>query len=196
MILYPTETIYALGVHAFVEAEIAKLFQLKGREGGKPVSLLVRDIEDIARYAELGDRARQIAARFLPGPLTLVLPAKAEAARLPVVAPDGTLSFRISSDPLAQQLIAEFMATHGAPLTCTSANVSGQPSPASVPDILKQFQVHDRDLSVVDRIVDDGPRIGTPSTVVRVVNNEVIVHRVGSISHSAILGTFKTISHD
>jgi len=53
MILYPTETIYALGVNAFAEGELDKLFALKGREANKSVSVLVRDLADVERYGIL-----------------------------------------------------------------------------------------------------------------------------------------------
>ena len=124
MIIYPTETIYGLGVNALDEVDMVELFAMKGRPDGKGVSWLVRDIHDIERYAKVSDTARNIIEKYLPGPVTVVLPAGDEVARHPNVV-DGCLSFRISSDKVAQKLITDFMAEHNAPLTCTSANVSG-----------------------------------------------------------------------
>ncbi len=185
MILYPTETIYALGVNAFDEAELRKLYAFKGRDEGKPVSLLVRSIADIEQYGELSSRARRIAEAFLPGSLTLVVPAWAGVPRGPVYH-DGTLSFRISPDPQAQKLIAEFMEEHNSPLTCTSANVSDMPTLPTPEEILKQFTLAGRETIAIDRSIDDGPRSGMASTVVRVVGDEVTIHRAGAISEADI----------
>src|SRR5690606_3322298 len=118
MILYPTETLYALGVHALDARALSQLFILKERDRSKAASWLVRDIADIEKYAEMPPRARVIAERFLPGSLTLVLQARVNISDQ-FVANDRTVAFRISSDPVAQKLITDFMEVHDAPLTCT-----------------------------------------------------------------------------
>ncbi|MEM9336576.1 MAG: L-threonylcarbamoyladenylate synthase [Patescibacteria group bacterium] len=184
MILYPTETIYALGANALDDAAIESLNFLKGRGEEKFLSWLVRDIEDIAQYGELSSKAAEIASQFLPGPLTLVLPAK-ENIPPDLRGPDNTVSFRISPDPIAQQVIAEFMEQHNAPLTCTSANVSGLATEQTPEAILKQFG--DK-ASLIDKVVDDGPRSGQPSTVIKVVDDDIEIIREGAISAHAILG--------
>ena len=181
MILYPTETIYALGVNAFDNDAVDRLTRLKGRGGEKFMSVLVRDIEDIDRWAELSTTARAIAEQFLPGPLTLVLPSKLTNGLR--VAPDGFLRFRMSPDPVAQQTIADFMSEHDAPLTCTSANLSGLEPQPTVPDILAQLGERADQL---EQIIDDGPRSGLPSTVVRVVGDEITIHREGAIPTDAV----------
>ena len=185
MILYPTETIYGLGVNVLDDAALAALFQLKGRDERQTVSWGVRDLAAIETYAEVSESARRLVEAFLPGPLTLVLPA---AANVPLdrQAPDRTVGFRIPGDAVAQQTIADFMATHGAPLTCTSANVSGEAVPETPAAILEQFTAAGRDTSVITQVVDDGPRYGVPSTVVRVVGEDITVHREGAISAAAI----------
>lgn len=174
MILYPTETVYGLGVHALDDAALSKLYTLKGRDAAKSVSWLVRDIADIERFAYLSARARAIAERFLPGPLTLVLPVRNATDAVS----QSTIGFRISTDPIAERLIAEFMEEHDAPLTCTSANVSGMPTMPTPIEILAQFG---EKASEIDRVLDGGPRTGISSTVVRVVNDEVVIHREGAI---------------
>ena len=188
MILYPTETIYALGVNALDEAAVVRLYELKGRGSEKGASWLVRDIEDIARYGELTPLATAIAERFLPGPLTLVLRARDTVPR-PLRGPNDTVSFRISPDPQAQVLIAEFMSEYDAPLTCTSANRSGEPTLRTPSDILKQFGER---VTMIERIVDDGERSGTPSTVVRVIEDTVEVLREGAVPGKEILAVSMT----
>lgn len=178
MILYPTETIYGLGVNAHDRAAVDELFAFKGREGGKAVSWLVRDIVDIERYANVSDATKQLLAQYLPGPVTFVLSANKQYERYSLQ-DDETLSFRISSDSVTQQLIADYMAEYDAPLTCTSANVSGLETAATPQDILQQFKEAGRDASKVT-VVDDGVRAGQGSTVVRVVDDQVEVLRQGS----------------
>lgn len=183
MLLYPTETIYALGVNALDDAELAGLFALKGRDERQTVSWLVRNLDDILYYAELSPTARRVAERFLPGQLTLVLPAKSTvpASR---AASDQTVGFRISSDLIAQNIIADFMEKYNAPLTCTSANISGLPTQATPEAILKQFS--DK-AAVIDTVYDDGPRDGIASTVVRIIGDNIDLLREGSIPFHAIL---------
>jgi len=181
MILYPTETIYALGVHALDELAQQRLFAMKGRDEGKLVSWLVRNIEDIAHYGELSITAERLVERFLPGALTLVLAPKATVPEYRRVT--NEVSFRISPDPFAQALIAEFMAEYGAPLTCTSANRSGMPPLPTVPEILAQLGATP---TAFDRIIDDGPRSGTASTVVKVVGEEITILRTGAITPEQI----------
>lgn len=178
MILYPTETLYALGVNALEPEEIKKLFDAKDRPEWKVASWLVRDIEDIREYAKLSTTAMTIAKHFLPGQLTLVLEVSDDLPAA-VVAEDRTVGFRVSADPVAQKLIGEFMAEHNAPLTCTSANVSGAPCLPTPSEILQQFGPK---ANMIDEILDDGPRKGLASTVVRVIGDEVTVLREGEIS--------------
>ncbi len=183
MILYPTETIYALGALALDDAAIERLYAIKGREVGKPVSWLVRDISDIQAYAIVSDLAMSIAQKFLPGPLTLVLPAK-EFVPDRFISPDKTIGFRISSDTLAQRLIEQVMRKYNMPLTCTSANVSGNPTLSLPADILLQLGECCRDVQVID----GGERAGVASTVVRVIGEEIVVLREGVISSAILRG--------
>ena len=187
IILYPTETLYGLGVNALDPEALEALFELKGRDSSKAATWLVRDVGDLAMYAEVSPEAAKIAERFLPGALTLVLPAKDEVSR-EVTAEDGTIGFRISSDPIAQQVIEAFMHENDAPLTCTSANLSGAPAFSTVEEILQQFGEH---ANMVTEIIEDGPRKGLASTVVRVVDGEISVLREGEISEADIMDVIK-----
>jgi tRNA threonylcarbamoyl adenosine modification protein (Sua5/YciO/YrdC/YwlC family) len=168
MILYPTETTYGLGVNPFDEVELGKIYEVKGRNRSKAVSWLVRSVDDIERYAQLSPLARRIADRHLPGPLTIVLP---------TLDGDELRAFRISSDPAAQQLIEQFMAEHDVPLTCTSANLSGQPTLATPQQIMQQLSAN---VGAIDRVIDDGPRGAQPSTVVKVTDDKLEILRQGS----------------
>lgn len=187
MILYPTETLYAIGVNALDPRELLKLYKLKERDQRKAVSWLVRSVEDIAQFAYITPFAELIAKTFLPGSLTLVLKAHENISK-EVLAEDGTIAFRISTDPIAEDLIAKFMKEENAPLTCTSANVSGAPTLGTPGEILQQFGPNAR---LVDRVIDDGPRKGLASTIVRCVGEEVTILREGDISEEDIKNALK-----
>ena len=187
IILYPTEPLYALGVNALDVEALNDLFELKGRPSSKVATWLVRDTTDIEKYAELPPKAAKIAKQFLPGQLTLVLKTKASVSRN-VVAGDGTIGFRISSDEIAQNLINAYMKENDAPLTCTSANVSGAPTFPTVGEILQQFG---EKANMITQVVDDGARKGLASTVVRVVGEDVTVLREGEISEADILDVLR-----
>lgn len=182
MILYPTETLYALGVNALDEAELNTLYTLKERDKSKVASWLVRSVDDIEKYAVLPECAVSIAERFFPGSLTLILKAKVHVPN-GIIAHDRTIGFRISSDTTAQKIIADFMEKYDAPLTCTSANVSGAPTLGTVGEILQQFG---EKASMITTVVDDGPRKGLASTIVRVIDDEITILREGEISEKQI----------
>lgn len=183
MILYPTETVYGLGVPVFDVDARAKLYTLKERASEKSVSWLVRSISDIAKYADIDERAEIIASHFLPGPLTLVLPLK-QRIREQYQISEKTAGFRISSDPIAGRLIADFMEKYNTPLTCTSANVSGLETLSTPQEILVQFGTR---ACFIETIFDDGPRIGTPSTVVQISHQTIEIMREGAIETKDIL---------
>lgn len=182
MILYPTETLYALGVNAIDPEALAKLYLLKERDASRAASWLVRGMGDVEKYAEVGEVAAKIAHAFLPGKLTLVLKALPHVSS-EVVAADRTIGFRISKDLVAQKIIAEYMETNDAPLTCTSANISGLATLGTVGEILQQFGAH---ANMITKTIDDGPRKGLASTIVRVIGGEVTVLREGDISEADI----------
>jgi len=188
IILYPTETLYALGVNALDGRELERLYELKDRDKAKPGSWLVRNMGDVEKYAEVTSVVVKIAAQFLPGSLTLVLRAK-DTVPMFRRGIENEVSFRISSDPVAQKLIAEYMEKHDAPLTCTSANVSGLATLSTVGEILQQFGQR---ANMITKVIDDGPRKGLASTIVRIVDDEVTVLREGEISEVEIRAILNT----
>jgi len=183
IILYPTETLYALGVNALDADQLHNLFNLKGRDQRQTASWQVRDMDDVRMYAEVSATAEIIAAQFLPGPLTLVLPAK-DTVPAERTAPDKTIGIRISSDPIAHQLVCDFMEEFDAPLTCTSANVHGAPVFSTPGEILQQYG---EKAQYIGKIIDDGPRKSLASTIVRVIDDTITILREGSVSEEEIL---------
>lgn len=181
IILYPTDTVYALGVNPFDRQGWYDLCDLKGRHGNQTASWLVPSIEDISFYADVTPEAKKLIERYMPGPFTIVLKASNYIPRS-MQALDGTVSFRVTSDPVAQQMIEEYMEINNVPLTCTSANVHGQPTMSTPQDIVRQFG--DK-VQMITKIIDAGPRLGRPSTIVRCVGDYVSVLRQGSIAVSS-----------
>jgi L-threonylcarbamoyladenylate synthase len=125
LVVYPTETFYAIGADAFSSIALRRLFEVKGRDPGRPVGLIAADTAmafSVAR--EIPIDARRLADAFWPGPLTLVLPARDSIAP-ELAGPDG-VGVRVSPNPVARALSAGI----GRPITATSANLSGE-APAS-----------------------------------------------------------------
>ncbi len=122
VIVYPTETLYGLGADALNCAAVEKVFQLKGRDPNNPLPVLVAERNMLnALVTEVSPLAEKLIARFWPGPLTIVLPARHDIPA-PLVNSTGGVGVRISSQIIATELVR----TLGRPLTATSANPSGK----------------------------------------------------------------------
>jgi L-threonylcarbamoyladenylate synthase len=154
--IYPTETVYAIGVRFDDQQALQRLFELKNRDQNKPVLLLLSRDDDLERIgARIPPEARILSKRFWPGPLTLVVPAAHGLSKF-ITGGGKTVGCRVSSSVSA----AGLMSACAAPVTSTSANLSGGPNPASVSDISPDV------LEKADIIIDAGPSPGTvPSTV-------------------------------
>jgi L-threonylcarbamoyladenylate synthase len=123
VIAYPTETVYGLGVDPFHTTALDRLLALKGRDAAKGMILLVDGVAGVeALVTEIPAVARGLMARFWPGPLTLILPARPE---LPVALTGGraTVAIRHSPGPVVTALLHRWRR----PLVSTSANRTGQP---------------------------------------------------------------------
>jgi L-threonylcarbamoyladenylate synthase len=128
LVVYPTETFYAIGADAFSPTALRRLFELKRREPDRPIGLIAADSAmafSVAR--EIPIDARRLADAFWPGPLTIVLPARDDIA--PELTGSDGVGVRVSPNPVARALSAGI----GRPITATSANLSGQ-APASTLD--------------------------------------------------------------
>jgi len=131
---FPTDTAYGLGADPFNEAAVRRIFEIKGRPEGKPILLLVDSIEMAARVCNLSQRARKVAERFWPGPLTMILPARPEVPSI-VTAGTGNIRVRWPAADFAQRLVSSL----GHPITATSANRSGIPSSVTAVEVCEQF---------------------------------------------------------
>lgn len=162
IVAHTTETCYGLACDLTAQGSVERLFALKERPRTQPVSALFASTEQAATYVVWNPSAEELAAKFLPGPLTIILALKGAAPAPLFATPDGgsTIGVRISSHPVAQALAAQM----GRPLSTTSANIHGQPNTYSAAAIASQFEGHDLQPSL---ILDSGTLPGAPpSTVV------------------------------
>lgn len=170
VVAHPTETCYGLAVDIFQKSAVQRLYNLKEMPFDKPVSVLVRDLEEAERYGEFSEKAKELARRYWPGPLTIIVPRK---STLPVWINPGmeSVGFRVSPSKKARLLVEGF----GGPLTTTSANKSGLEQAYKVQDFLDQGLLPD--------FVLDGGQLGKnpPSTIVKVDGAEVTLVRQGSL---------------
>jgi len=150
LVAFPTETVYGLGADALSGSAVARIFEAKERPWGNPLIVhlaSVAALESVA--ARVPPRARDAAARFWPGPLTLVLP---RGSAVPLITTGGlpTVAARVPSHPVALALIE----ASGRPIAAPSANRSGRPSPTRAEHVREDLDGR------VDLILDGGPTAG------------------------------------
>jgi len=175
LVILPTETVYGLSVDPYDSPNVERLFRIKQRPRGLPVAIAVHDLASLNGIAEVGPTARRLADRFLPGPLTLVVP-RGERAPPPPVAGPHSISFRIPDHPVLQQIAATF-----GPFALTSANRHGHRSPTTLSEALSSLG------DEVDLAIDAGPcRWGVESTVVDLTEDTPRIIREGAIGRSSL----------
>jgi len=162
LVVYPTETVYGLGADALDEEAIERVFEAKRRERDKPVSLAVPDVEAALEYVRATDREQRFMREFLPGPVTVVCE-KREAVPDALTGGRSRVGVRVPDHEVALALLRET-----APVTATSANVSGRPSATRVADVDDEI----REAAAV--VVDGGETGGTGSTVVNVADGSIV----------------------
>jgi L-threonylcarbamoyladenylate synthase len=177
VLAYPTETVYGFG-GAIDRESVANLIKLKRRQPGKPFLLLIDGSEMLASLdLQLPAYAAMLAARFWPGPITLVLPGGHGRVPVQLRGPEGGIAVRWTSHPAIRRLIQ----AHGNPITSTSANRPGVAPAMVVGEILAQWPdaVARGDL----RVLDGGRLVPSePSTVVDCMGRHPRVIRRGAIS--------------
>lgn len=174
LVVFPTDTLYGIAADALDEEACLRVFDAKGRPPDSPLPVLVASVADIHHVARLTPLARRLAARHLPGPLTLVLPALEHVPTV-VTAGGGTVAVRVVAQPFAQALAAHF-----GPVTATSANIHGAPSPATCDAAREQLG------SRAQLYVDAGMLAGVASTIVDATGDEPKVLRVGAVAAASL----------
>jgi L-threonylcarbamoyladenylate synthase len=176
LVVFPTETFYALGADALSPDALARLFEAKGRDKDRPVALIAADARMAFSIAEeVHPYARRLADAFWPGPLTIVLPAHEAFAR--ELSSNEGVAVRVSPNPVARALAAGL----GHPITATSANISGQPPASTLNAARAAFG------DKVKVYLEGGKLMATrPSTVVVLNEDDWQILRPGAISETEI----------
>lgn len=177
LVAFPTETVYGLGVHALDEAAVARLFAAKGRPPTDPLIVHVASMDGVEPLVSLtSERTRRAAAdlarRFWPGPLTLVLP-KSRHVPPSVTANLETIGVRIPAHPIAGALL------HAAriPVAAPSANLFSRPSPTKAAHVLEDLSGR------IDMVLDGGPTaVGVESTVLDLTCDPPRILRPGAVT--------------
>jgi L-threonylcarbamoyladenylate synthase len=177
LVVFPTETVYGLGANAADPAAVRKIFQVKGRPTDHPVIVHLDNPRYLHRWvSDMPASAEKLAARFWPGPLTLILP-KAEKVNEVVTGGQDSIGIRVPSHPIAQQLLTAF----GGGIAAPSANRFGRLSPT------KPEHVRDELGTAIQVILDGGESpIGLESTIVSCLGNEARLLRPGFITRSQL----------
>jgi L-threonylcarbamoyladenylate synthase len=171
LVAFPTDTVYGVGASAFNGIAVVSLYAAKDRPIEKAIPVLLSDATELDKVAShVPSMARSLAARFWPGPLTLVVP-KNQAVP-DAVSDRDTVGVRVPDNTIARTLL-RFMG----PMAVTSANISGGKNPTTSEEVYSQ-------LNGRIQVILDGGRTagGIPSTVVDCIHTDPVILRDGPIS--------------
>src|SRR3982751_3979161 len=177
LVAFPTETVYGLGANAQNPAAVRRIFELKERPADHPVIVHLDNPKYLHRWArDVPENARKLAARFWPGPLTMVL-SRSESVHDVVTGGQDTVAIRVPSHPMAQQLLTAF----GGGIAAPSANRYGRLSPT------RAEHVRDELGDSVNTILDGGEtQIGLESTIITFEGASVRLLRPGAVTAGQI----------
>ena len=172
LVAVPTETVYGLAGSGLNEKAVSMIYEVKGRPTLKPLSLMVHGSEAMdALCLSVPEQARTLAARFWPGPLTIVLNAKPEIPSI-VLAGGSTVGLRCPDHPLTLELLRDC----GLPLAAPSANPSGEESPKDAGKVLEYFD------GKIDAVIDGGRcGLGRESTIISMSQTPYRILRQGAL---------------
>ena len=178
LVAFPTDTVYGLGSLAFDQKAIESIYVAKDRPLEKAIPILLADVDQLDRVArDIPALALRLAARFWPGPLTIIVPKRVD---LPAaVSATATVGVRVPDNDVARALLRA-----AGPMAVTSANLSGRESPRTVSEVIAQLDGR------IPLVLDGGgTRGGIPSTVADVTGAEPLILRAGPITLEEINAT-------
>jgi L-threonylcarbamoyladenylate synthase len=180
LVAFPTETVYGLGADASNPAAVARIYRIKGRPESHPIIVHIGDAGQLEHWArEIPDGARKLAARFWPGPLTLVLK-RALGVGDYLTGGEDTIGLRMPNHPVALELLRQF----GGGIAAPSANKFGRISPTTAEHVSDDLG------DEVDLILDGGPcEVGIESTIVDLSRDRPVLLRPGRVSTGDIAAT-------
>jgi len=171
LVAFPTETVYGLGGDAGDDMAVARIFDAKGRPRFNPLIVHVAGVAQAEEIAVFTPAARDLAQRFWPGPMTLVLPLRADAGLSHLVTADlPSVALRVPAHPVALALLRAF----GGPIAAPSANPSGRISPTTAAHVLEGLG------GKIAAVLDGGPcAVGVESTILSLLDGPQILRQGG-----------------
>lgn len=176
LVVLPTDTVHGIAARPDDPLATQRLFDAKARPRELELPVLVPDLAAAERIAVFDGRARTLAARYWPGPLTLVLPRDRASSGWDLGGDPGTIGVRVPRHPLALAVLGM-----SGPLAVTSANRSGEPTPTDCGSIVEAFGD-----SVEVYLCDEGPLSGQASTVLDLAHGEPRILREGALSEGEL----------
>lgn len=174
----PTETVYGLGADATDGRAVARIYAAKGRPSFNPLIAHVADLAAAERHGQFDETARALAAAFWPGPLTLVVPRRADSPISDLVSAGlDSIALRVPAEATTRAVLARF----GRPVAAPSANRSGRVSPTRASDVVEELG--DRVAVVIDR--GETP-VGVESTIVALLDGTPRLLRPGGVPRDAL----------
>lgn len=172
----PTETVYGLAADASNDTAVDRIFSVKGRPRGHPLILHVADLDTAEHWGIFSDVARQLAARFWPGPMTLLVPRTSNVSDA-VTGGRDSVGIRLPAHPVA----AEVLRRHGGALAAPSANRFGEVSPTTAQHVVADLGSHlDPQL---DLVLDGGPcAVGVESSIIDTTCSPAQLLRPGAVT--------------
>ena len=178
LVAFPTETVYGLGADATNDLAVAKIYEAKGRPSFNPLIAHVEDVEAAFALGQFSGDALKLAARFWPGPLTLVVPRRVDCP-VSLLASAGlpSIALRVPQHPLALELLRAV----GRPVVAPSANPSGRISPTTAAHVREGLG------DKVAMLLDGGPcAVGLESTIVSLLDDTARLLRSGGLAREII----------
>ncbi|MEM2138189.1 MAG: L-threonylcarbamoyladenylate synthase [Candidatus Anstonellaceae archaeon] len=161
LLVYPTDTLYGLGCNALSQKAVDKIYELKARDQGKPLSMVVADFPMLLEYCTVSESQEKILHSLLPGPYTFILPLR---RKLPV-SPSLSAGIRVPEHRFMRQVAKEL----GFPIVSTSANISGKKDSAEADGVDAEVA------SAVDLIIDGGKcKYAQGSTIIDLVSMKIV----------------------
>ncbi|MBR6918471.1 MAG: threonylcarbamoyl-AMP synthase [Clostridia bacterium] len=186
VVAFPTETVYGLGVGALSGECVPKVFEAKGRPSDNPLIVHIAYPDDAALVAETSREFFELAQRFMPGPLTVIMPKK-DIVPYEVTAGLDSVGIRCPSHDAAHRLIL----AAGVPIAAPSANISGAPSPTSFEHVYRDMN------GKVDAIIDGGEcDFGLESTVILLDGKSARILRPGAVTKEDLLEVLESVTVD
>jgi len=175
VIIYPTDTVYGLGVNAFDSEAVYKIFRIKKRPLNQALPIAVSGLKMAQSLVNITEKAKRLMETFWPGALTIILE---KTSIIPEIVTGGKIGIgiRAPNHPVALTIVEML----NVPIIATSANIHGEISPVNVEEVSDQLG------KSVDLIIDGGTVSGTPSTIINMLEEPPMIIRKGKVTEEMI----------